>query len=65
MKKNKAGTMRLVTVWVRIQESILDPVIPATSSATKMENTGSIVLILDMVTINTTINVTTTILPSA
>ena len=43
--------MHLVTEWVWIEEYDLDPVIPATSSDTKKGKTGSIVLILEIITI--------------
>ena len=35
MKNMKARPMRLVTAWARIEESDIDPVIPAPSSDTK------------------------------
>ena len=35
MKNAKAGPMDLVTAWVRIEESDIDPVIPSPSSDTK------------------------------
>ena len=38
MKNTKARPMHLVTAWARIEESDIDPVIPAPSSDTNGKN---------------------------